>query len=165
MIASRPARLMAAARDIAHAHGLSLIVAPALNLTTLRPDPAGGPRWKQFLRLGLASSIAKVTDVLEIQAQSLERSTSTYAEFVRGAGPGGQSPGGDPGRAVHEPARCPGHQRAAHRRDPRHPRGRGRLLAEHPRPRAALPHVQLAPAGRGPGRAAGRVVSQSVPDR
>ena len=80
-----PASAARRARDIAHAHGLSLIVAPALNLTTLRPDPAGGPRWKQFLRLGLAGSIAKVTDVLEIQAQSLERSTSTYAEFVRDA--------------------------------------------------------------------------------
>jgi uncharacterized membrane protein len=80
-----PASAAQRARDIAHAHGLSLIVAPALNLTTLHPDPAGGPRWKQFLRLGLAGSIAKVTDVLEIQAQSLERSTSTYAEFVRDA--------------------------------------------------------------------------------
>jgi hypothetical protein len=78
-----PASAARRARDIAHAHGLSLIVAPALNLTTLRPDPAGGPRWKQFLGLGLAGSIAKVTDVLEIQAQSLERSTGTYTEFVR----------------------------------------------------------------------------------
>ncbi len=82
-----PASAAQRARDVAHAHGLSLIVAPALNLTTLHPDPAGGPRWKQFLRLGLSltDSEAKVTDVLEIQAQSLERSTSTYAEFVRDA--------------------------------------------------------------------------------
>jgi hypothetical protein len=80
-----PASAAQRARDIAHAHGLSLIVAPALNLTTLRPDPAGGPRWKQFLRRGLAGSMAKVADVLDIQAQSLERSTSTYAEFVREA--------------------------------------------------------------------------------
>ncbi len=80
-----PASAAQRARDIAHAHGLSLIVAPALNLTTLRPDPTRGPRWKQFLRLGLAGSIAKVTDVLELQGQSLERSTSTYAEFVREA--------------------------------------------------------------------------------
>jgi len=80
-----PASAAQRARDIAHAHGLSLIVAPALNLTTLRPDPGGGPRWKQFLRRGLAGSMAKVADVLDIQAQSLERSTSTYAEFVREA--------------------------------------------------------------------------------
>jgi len=80
-----PAAAAQRARDIAHAHGLALIVAPALNLTTVRPDPAGGPRWRQFLRLGLAGALAKVSDVLELQAQSLERSTSTYATFVRDA--------------------------------------------------------------------------------
>ena len=80
-----PAAAAGRAQKIAHAHGLSLIVAPALNLTTVRPDPAGGPRWRQFLRLGLAGAMAKVSDVLELQAQSLERSTSTYAAFVRDA--------------------------------------------------------------------------------
>ncbi len=73
------------ARDAAHAHGLALIVAPALNLTTVRPHPSGGPRWRQFLRLGLAGSAAKASDVLELQAQSLERDTSTYVTFVREA--------------------------------------------------------------------------------
>jgi hypothetical protein len=80
-----PAGAARRALDIAHAHGLSLIVAPALNLATASPAPGGGPRWRQFLRLHLAGAIAKVTDVLELQAQSLERSTSTYAEFVREA--------------------------------------------------------------------------------
>lgn len=64
-------------------------MAPALNLTTVRPDPGGGPRWRQFLRLGLAGAIAKVSDVLELQAQSLERDTSSYAMFVRAAEPPG----------------------------------------------------------------------------
>jgi len=80
-----PAAAAGRAQDIAHAHGLSLIAAPAMNLTSVRPDPAGGPRWRRFLRLGLAGAIAKVTDVLELQAQSLERSTSTYAQFVHEA--------------------------------------------------------------------------------
>ena len=80
-----PAAATRRARDTAHAHGLALIVAPALNLATVRPDPAGGPRWRQFLRLGLAGSVAKVSDVLELQAQSLERDTRTYATFVREA--------------------------------------------------------------------------------
>ncbi|MGD0927658.1 MAG: hypothetical protein ABR926_20970 [Streptosporangiaceae bacterium] len=80
-----PAGAAGRARDIAHAHRLALIVAPALNLTTVRADPAGGPRWRQFLRLGLAGAIAKVSDVLELQAQSLERDPSTYATFVRDA--------------------------------------------------------------------------------
>ncbi len=80
-----PAAAAHQAMDTAHAHGLALIAAPALNLTTVRPDPAGGPRWRQFLSLGLAGALAKVSDVVELQAQSLERSTSTYATFVRDA--------------------------------------------------------------------------------
>jgi len=80
-----PAEAARRAEDIAHARGLALIVAPALNLAAVRPDPAGGPRWRQFLRLGLAGAIAKVSDVIDLQAQSLERSTSTYATFVRDA--------------------------------------------------------------------------------
>lgn len=80
-----PAGAARRALDIAHHHGLALIVAPALNLTTVRRDAVGGPRWRQFLNLGLAGAIAKVTDVLELQAQSLERDTATYAAFVRDA--------------------------------------------------------------------------------
>ncbi len=80
-----PAAAARQARDTAHAHGLALIVAPALNLATVRPHPGGGPRWRQFLRLGLAASAARVSDVLELQAQSLERDTSSYATFVREA--------------------------------------------------------------------------------
>ena len=80
-----PAAATRRARDAAHAHGLALIVAPALNLTLVRPHPAGGPRWRQFLQLGLAGSAAKASDVLELQAQSLERDTGTYATFVREA--------------------------------------------------------------------------------
>lgn len=78
-----PAKAARQALRLAHAHGLRLIVAPALNLTTLRP--ASGPRWQQFLRLGMAGAMAKVADVLELQAQSLERDTSSYAAFVHAA--------------------------------------------------------------------------------
>ena len=78
-----PARAAREAAGIAHAHGLKLIVAPALNLTTARPG--AGPRWRQFLDLGLAGALARVCDVIELQAQSLERDTGTYAAFVRAA--------------------------------------------------------------------------------
>jgi hypothetical protein len=78
-----PALAARQALHLAHAHGLRLIVAPALNLTTVRP--ASGPRWQQFLGLGLAGAMAKVADVIELQAQSLERDTSSYAAFVRAA--------------------------------------------------------------------------------
>jgi len=91
-----PARAAREAMGIAHAHGLKLIVAPALNLTTARPG--AGPRWRQFLDLGLAGALARVCDVIELQAQSLERDTRTYAAFVRAAA--GQARGANPRVAV-----------------------------------------------------------------
>jgi hypothetical protein len=78
-----PAQAARQAMDIAHAHGLKLIVAPALNLTTVRPG-SPGPRWRQFLGQGLAGALARVCDVIELQAQSLERDTGTYR---RSSGP------------------------------------------------------------------------------
>jgi hypothetical protein len=73
------------AADLAHAHGLQIIVAPALNLTTVLAPGSSAPRWQRFLDLRLAARIARIADVLELQAQSLERSTDTYANFVREA--------------------------------------------------------------------------------
>jgi len=80
-----PVRAAASAAVVAHAHGLLLIVASALNLTAVL-DPAGGtPRWRKFLALNLAGRLARVADVIELQAQSLERDTTAYAAFVRAA--------------------------------------------------------------------------------
>jgi hypothetical protein len=79
-----PAQAARQALTVARAHGLQLIVTPALNLTTAQARSSGS-RWRQFLDLGLAGSIAKTTDVIELQAQSLERDTATYSAFVRAA--------------------------------------------------------------------------------
>ena len=80
-----PVRAAAQAAGLAHAHGLKLIAAPALNLTTVM-DPGGSrSRWRSYLNLGLARSMARVADVVELQAQSLERSPATYSAFVRQA--------------------------------------------------------------------------------
>jgi hypothetical protein len=73
------------AAGLARAHGLQLIVAPALNLTTVLARGSAAPRWQQFLDLQLAAKMAKVADVIELQAQSLERDSTTYATFVREA--------------------------------------------------------------------------------
>lgn len=73
------------AADVAHAHGLKFMVSPALNLVTVLNPGGKGPRWKQFLDLGLPGRFAAVADVVELQAQSLERDRSTYADFVRAA--------------------------------------------------------------------------------
>ena len=79
------------AAQAAHARGLKLLVSPALNLTSvLAPDSGSssagrGSRWQQFLGLRLVARLAQVADVVELQAQSLERSPATYTSFVRGA--------------------------------------------------------------------------------
>lgn len=80
-----PVRAATRAAAVAHAHGLRLIVTPALNLTTVLAPGGQAPRWRQFLDLNLAGRLAKVADVVELQAQSLERSTATYTSFVRAA--------------------------------------------------------------------------------
>jgi hypothetical protein len=79
-----PGQAAQQAAAAAHAHGLQLIVAPALNLVTVRGrSPA--PRWQQFLSLRIAAAVAAHADIVELQAQSLERDTAGYASFVRQA--------------------------------------------------------------------------------
>lgn len=80
-----PVSAAARAAAVAHAHGLRLIVTPALNLSTVLSPGAKGPRWRTFLSLRLAGQLSRVADVIEFQAQSLERDVGTYASFVQAA--------------------------------------------------------------------------------
>jgi hypothetical protein len=80
-----PVPAAARAAGLARAHGLQFIVAPALNLTAVLARGSAAPRWRQFLDLRLAAEMAKVADIVELQAQSLERDRGTYATFVREA--------------------------------------------------------------------------------
>jgi len=80
-----PASAAAQAARLAHAHGLKLIVAPALNLTTVLRPASSAPHWRTFLDLGIAGSVARVADEVELQAQSLERDPAMYTAFVRAA--------------------------------------------------------------------------------
>jgi hypothetical protein len=82
-----PVAAASQAARAAHTRGLKLLVAPAMNLTTvLGSGSAGrGPRWQQFLNLRLIAHLAQIADVVELQAQSLERDTATYTSFVRQA--------------------------------------------------------------------------------
>jgi hypothetical protein len=70
------------AAELAHAHGLQLIVSPALDLMSVLAPGGAAPQWQQFLDLQLAAQLAKVADIIELQAQSLERSPATYAAFL-----------------------------------------------------------------------------------
>jgi hypothetical protein len=80
-----PVQAAAQAARLAHAHGLKIIVSPALNLTTVMQPGRSAQRWQTFLDLGIAGSIARVADTVELQAQSLERQPAEYAAFVRAA--------------------------------------------------------------------------------
>jgi hypothetical protein len=80
-----PVRAAAHAAALAHAHGLQLIVAPALNLTSVLDPASPAPRWQRFLDLGIAGSMARVADAVELQAQSLERDAGSYAAFAEEA--------------------------------------------------------------------------------
>jgi hypothetical protein len=80
-----PVRGAAQAAELARASGLQLIVAPALNLTTVLRPGGQVPRWQSFIDLGIAGSMAGVADAVELQAQSLERDARGYATFVGAA--------------------------------------------------------------------------------
>jgi hypothetical protein len=80
-----PVQAATRAAVVAHGYGLRLIVAPALNLTTVLAPGHRQPRWRTFLDLNLVARLAEVADIVEIQAQSLERDTATYRAFVRAA--------------------------------------------------------------------------------
>jgi len=68
---------------IAHAHGLKLIVSPALDLVAVLA-PTSKLSWPEmYLRLGLPQQAARSgADVLDLQAQSLEGNPAVYASFV-----------------------------------------------------------------------------------
>jgi hypothetical protein len=93
-----PVGAAASAAAVAHANGLRFIVTPALNLTTVLAPGGSAQRWRQFLSLNLAAQFAKVADIVEFQAQSLERDAATYATFVREAA--AQAKAANPGVTV-----------------------------------------------------------------
>ena len=71
------------AAKIVHAHGLILICTPATDLVGVI-DPGAGNKYDRFLALGIIGGLAKVADVVEVQAQGAQ-GTPKYAEFVAGA--------------------------------------------------------------------------------
>jgi len=74
------------AADLAHARGLLLLTAPAVNLVTvIAPEKNGNRRFDTYLQLGIAADAARYADVYDIQAQGAEANTELYANFVRQA--------------------------------------------------------------------------------
>jgi hypothetical protein len=77
-----PARFYRLAADLAHAHGLRFLAAPALNLVQVHMTGPASSRPAQYLTARLPALIAPTADVFEIQAQSLERDPGRFASFV-----------------------------------------------------------------------------------
>jgi hypothetical protein len=80
-----PVLAAAQAAEMARSHGLKMIVAPAMNLTSVLDPGSSAPRWQTLLNLHIIGSMARVADTVELQAQSLERDPGAYATFVREA--------------------------------------------------------------------------------
>jgi len=79
-----PARYTKLAADLAHSRGLLFLAAPAVDLVNVLAPGNGAQngRYDAYLSLGLAAA-ARHAEVFDIQAQSAERNTVRYAEFVR----------------------------------------------------------------------------------
>lgn len=92
-----PGLYMARAAQLAHGHHLLFLASPALDLTTVL-QPGASRRAAAYLKLRLAAQAAQAADVVDIQAQSLERSTPAYVDFVRKAA--AQARGAKPGVIV-----------------------------------------------------------------
>jgi hypothetical protein len=80
-----PVLAAAQAAELARSYGLKMIVAPAMNLTSVLDPGSTAPRWQTLLSLHIIGSMARVADTVELQAQSLERDPAAYATFVREA--------------------------------------------------------------------------------
>ena len=80
-----PARFEKLGADLAHAHGLLFVTAPAVDLIAVLAPADRERRYDAYLRLGLAADAARYADAIDIQAQSAEADTELYANFVRQA--------------------------------------------------------------------------------
>ena len=80
-----PVAAAAQAAATAHARGLRFIVAPALNLVKALSPRSHGGRDVRFLALRILGRMARHADVIDLQAQSLERNHGAYRAFVVGA--------------------------------------------------------------------------------
>jgi hypothetical protein len=76
-----PAAFYQQAAAIAHARGLIFVATPAMDLVNATGGRAANPV-QVFLARGIDGSVAKYADVVDIQAQSLERDPAAYRDFV-----------------------------------------------------------------------------------
>lgn len=73
----------AKAAALAHSHSLIFVAAPAMNLAAVHGPTSDRPG--AYLQQTIAASAAQDADIIDIQAQSLERDSPRYEAFVRQA--------------------------------------------------------------------------------
>ncbi|WP_041540555.1 hypothetical protein [Catenulispora acidiphila] len=76
-----PASFYQRAADLVHAHGLIFIATPAMDLVNADGGKAADPA-AAFVDRHIGSDAARDADVVDIQAQSLERDAAKYGGFV-----------------------------------------------------------------------------------
>jgi len=76
-----PGPFMAKAAALVHQHHLTFLASPALDLTKVL-QPGVTSRDQAYLHLGLAAQAGRVADVVDVQAQSVQRDATTYANLV-----------------------------------------------------------------------------------
>ena len=92
-----PAGFYRQAAVLAHAHGLIFVATPAMDLVNASGSRTANPA-QVFLARGIDGSAARYADVVDIQAQSLERDPAAYRDFVARAT--GQIRSANPAAAV-----------------------------------------------------------------
>ncbi|MDQ2866648.1 MAG: hypothetical protein M3R51_10525 [Candidatus Eremiobacteraeota bacterium] len=73
------------AAELVHAHGLTFLTAPAVNLVRVLSPASTDKRYDTFLQLKLAGDSARYADVLVIQAQGSESDVTKFRSFVKAA--------------------------------------------------------------------------------
>lgn len=76
-----PATFYQRAAQLAHAHGLIFIATPAMDLVNAGGGKAADPA-AAFVQRRIGAEAARFADVVDIQAQSLERDAKAYGSFV-----------------------------------------------------------------------------------
>ena len=76
-----PATFYQRAAQLAHAHGLIFIATPAMDLVNADGGKAADPA-AAFVNRRIGAEAAQFADVVDIQAQSLERDATAYGTFV-----------------------------------------------------------------------------------
>ncbi|WP_194924658.1 glycosyltransferase family 2 protein [Catenulispora pinisilvae] len=79
-----PASFYRQASALVRAHGLIFIATPAMDLVNASGAKATDPA-SAFLKANIAADAARNADVIDVQAQSLERDPAAYARFVSAA--------------------------------------------------------------------------------